>query len=357
MEKVGAKVFLAGTPVSVPDKHTVVQELFRSGNKLHSFYHCKSSGFEEAWFKMNVKNKVNLFLDSGAFSAKSKGAKIDIAEYIDFIKEHKDSIDVYANLDVIGDAEATWKNQEKMEKAGLNPLPVFHLEEKMNEQTAHGYLNRCLEYSYFCLGGMAKGYSSVSRNHYLDWCFRIICDTPDNMPKSKVHGFGIAAFNWLLTYPWYSIDSSTWSVVGRMGSILVPRTRNGEWDYSRAPLKIGVTIRNPGKHVQDQHIDTLSETHRDEVLRYVESKGYRLGFSRSGKASQDRVLRPGERWAGKKPTDKTEKRILEVVKEDGLCNRYELRDELNIIFFLDLEKHLPKWPRPFVSPQRVEKMF
>ena len=82
---------------------------------------------------MNKMNKVDLFLDSGAFSAMTQGVKIDIYEYIDFIKEHEDVLEVYANLDVIGSAEGTWKNQMIMEEAGLKPLPVFHYgeDEKM----------------------------------------------------------------------------------------------------------------------------------------------------------------------------------------------------------------------------------
>ena len=51
-------------------------------------------------------NRIKWFLDSGAFSAFTQGAEIDIQEYIEFIKEHKDYLEAYANLDVIGDAEA-----------------------------------------------------------------------------------------------------------------------------------------------------------------------------------------------------------------------------------------------------------
>ena len=39
------------------------------------------------------KNKVELFLDSGAYSAWSQGSPIDINNYIDFIKENIDVID------------------------------------------------------------------------------------------------------------------------------------------------------------------------------------------------------------------------------------------------------------------------
>ena len=84
---------------------------------------------------MNTKNKVHLFLDSGAFSAYTLGIEINIYEYIEFIKQHKNIIDMYANLDVIATgntlndkkyaAEKTLQNQKIMEEAGLSPLPVF----------------------------------------------------------------------------------------------------------------------------------------------------------------------------------------------------------------------------------------
>ena len=52
---------------------------------------------------MFEKNKkVELFLDSGAFSAWSQKIEINIQDYISFIKEHEDVIDIYANLDELG---------------------------------------------------------------------------------------------------------------------------------------------------------------------------------------------------------------------------------------------------------------
>ena len=79
--------------------------------------------------KSKKKNKVNLFLDSGAFSAFTQGAEINIVDYIAFIKKNKKYIETYAVLDVIGSAEKTWENQRIMEKAGLSPLPCFHFGE------------------------------------------------------------------------------------------------------------------------------------------------------------------------------------------------------------------------------------
>ena len=132
-----------------------------------------------------MKNKISLFLDSGAFSAWSKGIDIDIQEYIKFIKKHEKYIDVYAVLDDILDPEKTLKNQKIMEKAGLSPLPCFHFGEPLH------YLKRYIDnYDYVALGGMVP-ISNKDLSVWLDKLFRdYICDDK-GMPKVKIHGFGI----------------------------------------------------------------------------------------------------------------------------------------------------------------------
>jgi hypothetical protein len=42
-----------------------------------------------------------------------------------------------------------------------------------------------------------------------------------------------------------------------------------------------------------------------------------------------------------------ESNFVETIIVPGLSNDYKQRDELNIIYFLDLEKSLPEWPWPF----------
>lgn len=114
---------------------------------------------------MKKQNKVDLFLDSGAFSAWSQGVEIDIQEYISFIKEHEDIIEVYANLDDITSPQRTWDNQKIMEKAGLRPLPTFHYGE------ADEWLLRYLDagHDYIALGGMVP----ISSDHLNTWLDRL----------------------------------------------------------------------------------------------------------------------------------------------------------------------------------------
>ncbi len=300
---------------------------------------------------MNIKNKVNLFLDSGAFSAWTQGVDIDIQEYIAFIKKHEDIIEVYANLDVISKgassadkklaAEQTLENQKNMEKAGLSPLPVFHVGEPF--QYLEHYIQK---YDYVALGGMV-GRPKKTLIPWLDTCFGdFICDK-HGLPKVKPHGFGLTSLPLMLKFPWWSVDSTSWVATGRMGSIYVPRFRDGEWIYDENSWKISVSSRSPDTKEAGKHISTLSPRQKEIILDYIHAKGYVMGKSRFEKMPQSHELQDNERWAEKKPKDKTAIRLLEIIEEPGISNKYQLRDEMNIIYFQDLERSLPEWPWPF----------
>jgi len=317
---------------------------------------------KELWKLMKKKKKkVSLFLDSGAFSAFTQGIAIDIQEYIKFIKEHKEFIDIYANLDVIGNAKGTLKNQRIMEKAGLNPLPCFHQGED------YKYLKYYLDnYDYIALGGLAGNrYSTWEVFEHLTRCFQeYICDQ-DGMPKVKVHGFGMTSWKFMRHFPWYSVDSTSWILTGRNGSILMPRKRNGEYIYTEDPIKVNISNKSPKVKEAGKHLINFSKREQEVILEYIKSKGFKVGESEIYDApSKDYTLKEGEKWFGKEEAD-SQREIIEIlheyipvvgwskdkkiekVIEEGLCNSYWLRDQLNLIYYLDFQNSIPKWPWPF----------
>jgi hypothetical protein len=313
--------------------------------RLWSYYHLKESNGI-----MKKGKKVELFLDSGAFSAWSQDKEIQIQDYIQFIKDNENVIDVYANLDVIGDAKGTYNNQRIMEKAGLNPLPVFHYGEDIK------WLKKYLSYPYITLGGMVP----ISNNALIAWLdnlFENYLTDDKGIPICKIHGFGLTSLKLMLRYPWYSVDSTSWVVTGRMGSIYVPRRKGGEWVYNENSWKIAVSNRSPDKKEAGKHIDTMSPAEKQVFLDYIHEKGYKLGKSEYKEVKPGYKLKDNERWLDKKPKNKTTNRKVEVIVEDGVSNRYQLRDEMNIIYFLDLEKRMPKWPWPFKTKTKQKGLF
>lgn len=317
--------------------------------RLYSYYYILVM---ERSRQMGSK-KVELFLDSGAYSAWAQKKEIDIYEYIDFIKKNRKLISVYANLDDITSAENTWKNQKIMEEAGLNPLPVFHYGEDEK------YLIRLLKdpkYKYISLGGMVP----VPNNKLVQWLDRIFSDHLTNkkgMPRRKIHGFGLTSLRLMLRYPWFSVDSTSWVVTGRMGAIYIPKRKNGRWIYDEDSWKVNVSNRSSSVDEKGKHIATMRDAEKKVLLEYIESKGYKLGMSEFHEYSQDTVLADDERWAEKKPKDPNKPRKVEKIAEDGVSNRYQLRDEINILYFLDLEKSMPKWPWAFKKVKLQKGLF
>ncbi len=336
------KICLAGTSVSNPAKEPGLVELFKEGHKLHSYYHLQPRGLETVWWNMSKKLKMDLILDSGAFTAFTQEVDINIQEYIEFIREHKDILTVYANLDVIGDARGTWKNQRIMERAGLSPLPCFHMGEDWD------YLERYVDrYDYIAIGGVAQARNRSQLISFLDKCFGVICDG-GGMPRCRTHGFAVTSVELLWRYPWYSVDSTSWVVSSRMGQIFVPLATNGQYDFRKDAMSIPVSSRAPSKKDHGKHFDTLAPAVRSYILDYTTGLGYVMGKSSFHKEPAGTDLPDNMRWAEKKgPTE----RLVEVIEEPGLCNTYQLRDEINILYFQYLENAFPEYPQPWVRPR------
>lgn len=265
-------------------------------------------------------------------------------DYIAFIKEHKDSLELWATLDVIGDDKATWENQRIMEEHGVGGIPVFHLEDDIK------YLYRCLDYKYFALGGIAGAGSSERRRiHFLDMCWDIICDS-DGIPKCRVHGFGLASPTLLHRYPWYSYDSSSWVSYGRFGIVIMPFLQGGKFTYNHPPIKIFVSNRSPRKADDGVHFDTLSEMEKGAFLEYIHGKGIKLGSSNIFDVHENYSslydLTYNQSYANK------EKTLIEEKITIGVINDNVSRDFVNYTYYCDLAKSMEDYKdRRFIRPK------
>lgn len=182
--------------------------------------------------------EVKIFLDSGAFTLENEKVK-DIQkyldDYIDYILKYNDRLLAYANLDDVHDVEIGWKNQMYMESRGVRPVPVYHYGEEF--KWAEKYIN---EYDYIGVGGVARGIPVGSLRALLD---RVFDYREKKGLKTKVHGFGITGYQFMMRYPWYSVDSTTWLKQAGFGRILLPRFNaiKQDWDYMSTPFVISVS--------------------------------------------------------------------------------------------------------------------
>jgi hypothetical protein len=173
---------------------------------LTSYHYYKSQDLGK--IVAATKEPVLLFADSGAFSAASQGAEVDIRAYGKWLTKWSSILTVASNLDVIGDHQASMKNQRELEAMGHNVLPVFHVGSPFDQLE-----KLCEEYPYVALGGMVP-YSTANLGPWLVKCFRIA-----SKYNTCFHGFGQTRREYLEDFPFYSVDSSAWGKSFMFGTL------------------------------------------------------------------------------------------------------------------------------------------
>lgn len=233
----------------------------RAGVKyfLESYHYINRPAFVE---RIRT-DRVKVFLDSGAFSAFTKGVEVDLPAYCDYIKENMDIIEVIDGalcasvLDGIGDPYKTYVNQKAMEKLGVKPLPCFHYGEP--EEYLDYYVQN---YSYITLGGMVP-ISTPQLRLWLDRIWERHLTDKNGKPLLKVHGFGLTVVDLMKRYPWYSVDSSSWVQIAANGNIMIPNKGT-----------LAVSSSSPNRKVAGQHLDNLPELVREGAAKILLDQGF-----------------------------------------------------------------------------------
>ena len=152
------------------------------------------------------QNRQPIFLDSGAFSIHRRNEWVSVVEYENFISEHRDIIEVAANIDMIepGHEQRSYDRlkrlQQLLEYDGLAHLmkPVHHVLDRdywVERYFAEGY-------DYIFLGGMVDhSLPTKLLRTWLDRVFSKFLTNPDSTPKVLVHGFGLSSPDLMFRYP------------------------------------------------------------------------------------------------------------------------------------------------------------
>jgi len=230
-----------------------------SVDRLESYHYI----FKQSYVDRIRTNGDAVFLDSGAFSAFSLGATIDIEAYCQYIQRNSDIIRrddgilMASVLDGIGDPLKTWQNQQTMEQLGVCPLPCFHYGE--DERYLEWYISN---YEYITLGGMVP-ISTPQLFHWLDRIWTKYLTDGSGRPRIKVHGFGLTSVPLMERYPWYSVDSSSWVQLAAFGNVFIPG--HGQTCFS---------TRSPSAKVEGRHITTMTDIEREQLEQVVRDQGY-----------------------------------------------------------------------------------
>jgi len=180
------------------------------------------------------RKHLNIFLDSGAFSAFHQRDPINVEDYAAFLDEFADEVDVIASLDVIpvtlqpDDVESAveqgFQNALYLRERGHDVLPTVHKRE--NVEVLYRYLDA--GFTYIGISG------STDKHGRLDWLERMFEDYLTDgagRPLADYHGFALSGPG-ARDYPWRSTDSMAGIITAGTRKVFIPRVlSNGEYDY------------------------------------------------------------------------------------------------------------------------------
>lgn len=182
--------------------------------------------------------------DSGAFTVWTRGETIDLAEYIGWCQfyaaQRPDFI--FISLDVIpgtptrapskreqGRAiKQSLANGDQLREAGVKIMEVFHWHEPLSHLDL--LIERRQEGELLGVGGLAGPGSRDAKERFLASVFHHVRPEVGWQGLVPLHGLGIAPDSTLCyRFPWFSVDSSSWSAAARFGrKVTTSGGRGGE---------------------------------------------------------------------------------------------------------------------------------
>ncbi len=264
------KLYFAG----FGSKEAQTQLVEKECNKLLAFEIDKS--WIAKWFEFKKNNpNLNIFIDSGAFTAHTKGREVDVDAYIKFLNENDEFINCFAQVDRIPGKFREPKTREQLENAPKESwdnylymidkvkspkklIPIFHQGEDF--KWLHNLLNYTDENNehidYIGISP-ANDRTTKQKIEWLHIVFDIIKNS--NHPNVKTHGFGVTSKEVIEQFPFFSVDSTSWfrgaingTLETKLGDVSVSSKKvkgNIKYNYDTADANTRIVIETEIKRL------------------------------------------------------------------------------------------------------------
>ena len=241
--------------------------------------------------KEHPEHTGRIMVDSGSFTAYTKGVHIDIDDYLNFIDEIGDYVTVFVAVDDVPDpmnmdynkAKTTWDNYLYMVER-IRPelrdklIPVFHYGEDFK------WLRNMLEYrhpdgspiKYIGLAISLEGTKKVRINWGRE-CMRVIHESSN--PNVMTHAFGVGVKSVLDNITVTSTDATSWVKRAAYGMIAVDDKSIHVSEVMKAKA-------------DDRSLSQQSKALQEDVLKRIKQRGFTLEELEqdSGKRAEFNIL-------------------------------------------------------------------
>lgn len=163
---------------------------------------------------------VDTLIDSGAFTAHTKGKQINLDEYMAWLDRHRNEYRAAFALDVIGDPEASLRNYRIMRRElddRISLIPTWHVGSDWSAYTTLLQAGAPL----VAIGG------AVAHSNRQNALMRTFVAAHREARRAGVNLHGLGQTSWhAMRLPWESVDSSSWAYPRQYPMILLAH-RNG----------------------------------------------------------------------------------------------------------------------------------
>ena len=223
------------------------------------------------------KNQSTILLDSGAFTAWSKGAEIKLEQLIDSYErlltkyEHGLKKVWLINLDKIPGQRGRTAGPEEIEEAirisdenfnvlvkhfGHRVLPVFHQNE--SKERLHEV---CAMANYVCISPR----NDVGEKYRISWAAEVHTllkkegEEENGRLRIKTHGLATTGMRMLGNVDWFSADSAWWLQTALNGSIMY-------LTHDNSIRTIAISDRAGSRKDLEQHFSTLNKKMQEYIV-------------------------------------------------------------------------------------------
>lgn len=164
-------------------------------------------------FDMERLAPLAIIGDSGAFTAATQGAEINVGELAQWAKRWQHRLKWVAALDVIGDPKESRYNWDVMRgDYDVEAIPTIHYGDPPTMMDY--YVDRGVD--LIGLGGLV----GVGTPAQMRWLITVFRYAQAQHPHVQFHGWGLTAQEHL-DLPFYSVDSSSWAAPMRFGRAIL----------------------------------------------------------------------------------------------------------------------------------------
>lgn len=265
----------AGIGLGNPDVEEIHRIISNCPYRLLSC-HGEYTTFAIRWLDIakSIDYKATILLDSGAFTAWSRGAEVLLE---DLIKAYDNMLNSYLahnvefyliNLDKIPGSPGRTADQAEIDycvqvsdynfnilraRYGERVLPVFHQNE--SESRLHEVAAMA---PYICVSPR----NDVPERDRVRWSKEVHAKLSNH---TKTHGLATTGVKMMTEVSWFSVDSAAWIFMTTTGSVLM--CVNGKLKM------IGISERSSARHEMDYHYWNVSDVVREELAARIEYHG------------------------------------------------------------------------------------